>query len=308
MLTVCNFHYIRNHFLSPFPSIFGVTPSEFENQLNKLAEIGEFINQNKLIDCIDTILNSDKNYILITFDDGLKEQYVLAKPILDSMNIQPIYFINSINFIEKQVSQVHKIHLLRSQFSTKTLIKMIESLSLEISMNFSNSEIKNAKKFYRYDDEESACLKYLLNFKLSLDQTAEIINSLFDENFSTRKVVSDLYMTTEQLNELSSLNMLGSHSHSHFSLGLLNPTIIMKELEMTKKYIDSFGHNNSVSISYPYGNIDSCKEPVPTIAKEIGHEIGFTFEPGINYFRDNKLLLKRYDCNDLIGGKNYIKK
>ena len=94
MLTVCNFHYIRNNFDAPYPSIFGVTPCEFENQLLKLSEKGEFINQKIVIEDIDSILASKKNFILITFDDGLKEQYVLAKPILDKMNIEAIYFIN----------------------------------------------------------------------------------------------------------------------------------------------------------------------------------------------------------------------
>lgn len=308
MLTVCNFHYIRNNFDAPYPSIFGVTPCEFENQLLKLSEKGEFINQKIVIEDIDSILASKKNFILITFDDGLKEQYVLAKPILDKMNIEAIYFINSINYIEKEVSQVHKIHLLRSKIPTLTLLKMIKNLAEEINIDLSEEDLNNAKLYYNYDDFDSACLKYLLNFKLTPDQNSKVINALFYDYFDTEKIVNDLYMTKEQLLELSSLNMLGSHTHSHFSLGLLNPSIIRKELETTKNYIDSFGYNNLFSVSYPFGNHDSCKAPVPDLAKEIGHKIGFAFEPGINRFGENHLLLKRFDCNDLIGGKNYIKK
>lgn len=308
MLTVCNYHYIRNNFDAPYPSIFGVTPLEFENQLLKLAETGEFINQNLLIKDIDAILKSEKNFILITFDDGLKEQYVVAKPILDKLKIQAIYFINSINYIEKEVSQVHKIHLLRSQIPTLTLLKMIKNLADEINIDLSEEDLKNAKLYYAYDDLDSACLKYLLNFKLTTDQNSKIINALFYDYFDTKSIVNDLYMTNEQLIELSSLNMLGSHTHSHFSLGLLSPSFIRKELETTKNYIDSFGHNNSFSVSYPYGNSDSCKTPVPELAKGMGHKIGFAFEPGINRYGENHLLLKRFDCNDLIGGKNYIKK
>ena len=134
MLTVCNFHYIRNNFDAPYPSIFGVTPYEFENQLLKLSETGEFINQKMVIEDIDSILASEKNFILITFDDGLKEQYVLAKPILDKLNIEAIYFINSINYLEKEVSQVHKIHLLRSQISSSEIMKSRGKLSNEISL------------------------------------------------------------------------------------------------------------------------------------------------------------------------------
>jgi len=76
-------------------------------------------------------------------------------------------------------------------------------------------------------------------------------------------------------------------------------------LKRTKNYIDTFGHNNNFSISYPYGNKESYRMPVPDIAQEVGHKIGFTMERGINYSDANKLVLKRFDCNDLIGGKNY---
>lgn len=45
MLIACNFHYIRESFETPFPSIFGVTPQQFEHQLDLLAHHGEFIGQ-----------------------------------------------------------------------------------------------------------------------------------------------------------------------------------------------------------------------------------------------------------------------
>ena len=306
MLTVCNFHYIRSHFDAPFPSIFGVTPSEFENQLCELAKIGEFINQSQLINDIDFILDSDKNYILITFDDGLQEQYLLAKPILDRHNIQAIYFINSINFIEKKVSLMHKIHLLRSQISPEDLVNRIQNeLSLDAT-NLTAEERSKAELHYNYDNKESAHLKYLLNFKLSTDQTTKIIDALFLVNFDADEVVSDLYMTTNQLQELTRMNMLGSHSHSHFALGLLSPENIANEIYITREFIDNFEHNKQHSISYPYGSIEACKNPVQTIAKQHGYSVGFTMERGINNKNSNKLLLKRFDCNDLPGGKNEI--
>ena len=49
-----------------FPSIFGVTPKDFENQLHELAKTGIFINQKDLIDNTDAVLNSSQNHILIS--------------------------------------------------------------------------------------------------------------------------------------------------------------------------------------------------------------------------------------------------
>ena len=305
MLTVSNYHYIREDFSAPFPSIFGVTPIQFENQLVELSKLGKFISQQELIQEIDAILSSDINYILITFDDGLKEQFEIAKPILDKLKIRAIYFVNSLNFTEKKVSLVHKIHLLRSQISSKELLNHIQNEFSSEAIYLTKEERNKAELHYNYDDNESAHLKYLLNFKLSSDQTTKVIDTLFFLNFDTNEVVSNLYMTANQLKELSRMNMLGSHTHSHFALGLLSSDEITTEIATTKEFIDNFEHHKQHAISYAYGSAEACQNPVQTIAKQHGYTIGFTMERGINDLTANKLLLKRFDCNDLPGGKNY---
>lgn len=305
MLTVCNFHYIRTNFEAPFPSIFGVTPKEFENQLLELSKIGEFINQEMLITEIDAVLSSKSNYILITFDDGLKEQFLLAKPILSKLKIPAIYYINSVNFIEKEVSLVHKNHLLRSKMPSSDLLKNIDIVFHDSEFNLTESEISKAELLYKYDSKETAHLKYLLNFKLSPNQTAKIVDVLFSENFDTADVINDLYMNMEQLEELAHLNMLGNHTHSHLALGLQSHEKIYDEILKTKNFIDNFGNSKAYSISYPYGSLEACQDPVGSIAQNLGYKVGFTMEKGINTAKSNKLLLKRFDCNDLPGGKYY---
>ena len=229
MLTVSNYHYIREDFSAPFPSIFGVTPISFENQIELLKSTGQFITPDDLTDNIDCILSSDENHLLTTFDDGLKEQYEVAKPILDKHNIKALYYINSINHIEKEVSLVHKIHLIRSQMEATILLKLIETKLSDYDVKLSESEKKTAVSIYIYDDFNGACLKYLLNFKLTSSQLKEFIDSVFSEKFNSEKVRNDLYMNQQQLHDLANGNMLGSHSHSHFVLGLLSPEDIESE-------------------------------------------------------------------------------
>jgi peptidoglycan/xylan/chitin deacetylase (PgdA/CDA1 family) len=305
MLTVCNFHYVRTHFEAPFPSIFGVTPCQFQSQLKELARIGKFINQNELIYDADTILNSKENFNLITFDDGLKEQFKIAKPILDKLNIPAIYFINSINFIEKEVSQVHKIHLLRSHIKPTVLLAFINNFFDVNETVLSKLEIEKAVKHYNYDEYDSACLKYLLNFKLPSNKMFSVIDIMFKNYFDENEVNHNLYLNEAELLELSSQNSLGNHTHSHLALGLLKEENIIEEIVKTKKFINNFGQQYPHTISYPYGSSEACQDPVSQKAKEVGYQIGFTMQRGSNINSNKKLLLKRFDCNDLPGGKNY---
>lgn len=296
MLIVSNYHYIREDFSAPYASIFGLTPAQFKSQLEQLSKYGTFISQEELLSYKETSL--DKNYFLITFDDGLKEQYELAKPILEEMGIPYIFFINTSNFSDKKVSLVHKIHLLRSQVAPEILL---QKLNTEI---LTAVEKKAALHHYNYDTEENAILKYFLNFRLSIKEQKEFIDPLFAKQFDEEERAQDLYFSEEMLQELFEKGVLASHSHRHLPLGRLEASEVKKEMQNTQDFfLEKFGEK-AKALSYPYGSRDSC-EGIREIFQDSGFQLGFTMERAANNsLQEDSLLLSRYDCNDLPGGKN----
>ena len=302
MLTVSNYHYIRENFTTPYPSIFGLTPEMLKKQLLLLKESGRFIHPKDLLLNTDEILKSQQNYILVTFDDGLKEQYTNALPILDELTIPALFFINSINHLEKKVSLVHKIHLLRSIISSEEILKKINQKRLIV---FSNEQKRIAQETYRFDDKKSAEFKYLLNFLMSISEQELVINNLFEKHFKEKEVIENLYMDKTDLIKLAEKGYLGSHTHSHYPIGLLNSKAIEFELKYSKQYLEELTKIKVELVSYPYGTATSITPKVIEIAKKVGYKIGFSTKAGINSINQKKLLLNRFDCNDLIGGKNY---
>lgn len=302
MLTVSNYHYIRENFETPYPSIFGLTPVAFEKQLLSFKKIGKFIHPKDLIKNIDEILKSKQNFILITFDDGLKEQFDYALPILDELNIPAVFFANSKNFEDKKVSTVHKIHLLRSIIEPKDFLNSIENID---KIDFTETEKNKAHTIYCYDDKKSAELKYMLNFKMAFDKQEIIINKLFNDYFEEATVLQKLYMSTKNIMDLANRGFLGSHTHNHYPLGLLETASIKFEMEHSKIYFEKLTNSKIDMVAYPYGTMETCTNEVATIAKNVGYKMGFTTKRGINTFAENHLLLNRFDCNDLPGGKNY---
>jgi peptidoglycan/xylan/chitin deacetylase (PgdA/CDA1 family) len=304
VLTVSNYHYIRENYKTIYPSIFGVTPNQFKEQLLLLKNQGDFISANDLIKNTDAIINSKDNYILITFDDGLKEQYDYGFSILNSLNIPGLFFANSINYDQKKVSTVHKIHLLRSIISPDDFLKSILKID---ATKINNINTFKANKIYIYDDEKSAVLKYILNFGLTFTEQEKIIDSLFSVYFNEAEVLSSLYFTDLNIIDLASKGFLGSHTHSHYPLGLLISKDIISELQDSKKYFEKLTSSIIDTVAYPYGTKESCTTEVSVIAKNVGYKLGFTTNRGANTGNKNNLLLNRYDCNDLVGGKNYSK-
>ena len=304
MLTVSNYHYIRKDFSNPYPSIFGFTPEEFFNQLKVIKELGECIHPQILLKDPQAILESKKNYFLITFDDGLREQYKLAKPILDDLDIPALFFINSMNIEKQKVSLVHKIHILRSIIAPISFFDLLELFDLGKYTSLSLLEKNKATSHYNYDDTASAYIKYILNFKMPYQVQKLFVDEVFTKYENEKEIAQNLYMNLGQIKDLAEQDMLGSHSYSHYPLGLLSSQEIENEIQSCKGFLDKNSINSVRTISYPYGSYEACQSPVGEIARKAGHCIGFTMERGINTGVEDLLRLKRFDCNDLPLGKN----
>lgn len=303
MLTVSNYHYIRPDFKTKFPSIFGITPMQFSNQLQLLKNEGSFISPAELSNHFQDILRSKENHILITFDDGLKEQYDYALPVLESMGIPAVFFASSINSEQNRVCTVHKIHLLRSVLPPEKMLQMLSTHTNALQ----DLEKSDAVAVYRYDDPATAELKYLLNFRMRFDLQEEIIGKMFANYFNEAEMVETFYMDKRNLIHLAQCNYLGSHTHQHYPLGLLPSEQISVELAHSKTYFETLSKTTISVVSYPYGTNEACTPAVSEAATKAGYKLGFTTNRGVNTSADNPLLLKRFDCNDLPGGKSYTK-
>ncbi|MFN9519988.1 MAG: polysaccharide deacetylase family protein, partial [Bacteroidota bacterium] len=124
MLYVVNYHYIRKNYHPEKKGIIGIKPEHFIQQLKTLSQIGYIIRPRELT---SNIIASDKKYILITFDDGLREQYENALPILDSLKYEAMFFVNTSGIKFGIVQNVHKIHLIRDSITDVELLNYIKS-------------------------------------------------------------------------------------------------------------------------------------------------------------------------------------
>lgn len=201
------------------------------------------------------------------------------------------------------MSLVHKIHLVRSVVSS---YELIESLSKTTNRKLNQLEIQKAHQFYRFDNPKSAELKYFLNVLLDFATQEKFINAIFTKYFNEKEVLESLYMDTDEIQQLIKKGYIGSHTHSHLPLGIYEEQTIKYELETTKKYLENLGGVFVDYVAYPYGTKEVATEEVGELAKKVGYKLGFTTMPRVNNGSYNPLLLNRFDCNDLIGGKNYI--
>jgi peptidoglycan/xylan/chitin deacetylase (PgdA/CDA1 family) len=309
MLIAANYHYIRPDFNYKYPGIYGLTPKQFEDQLVKLSGIGEFVSSNDILAALDNEKQLPDRAILITFDDGLKEQYDLALPVLDKLGIPAILYINTQNVAERKVSLVHKIHLLLTNMPYDDYQReILEQAGKLFEKNLDLVDTEKAISHYNYDTPDKAVIKAFLNFVLTFEEQGEIIGKLFEMVFpgQEEKICDTLYLDKTQIMDLQNRGYLGSHSHRHIPLGLYSEADMEKDIQTSYNIIRDITGQAPQAISYPYGSLEASSATVQAIAEKTGFRFGFTMERAGNTDFTNPLGLARFDCNDVPGGKSEL--
>lgn len=303
VLIAINHHYIRGNYNLPYPGINGISPDQFRNKLLMLSKHGTFVSGTQIAKAIDGNTDLPARSLIITFDDGLKEQYEIALPILNELNIPALFFINTIN-TEGIVSSVHKIHLLRSYVSpgdfSDELFSFIRTEALD------GIDLDAAKAMgvshYIYDDEVTASIKYILNFMLPVVSLDKFINNLFPKYFNEETVALELYMSPEQISHLADLGYLGSHGHEHLPLGQLPDESASFQIQRSQEIIKNVTGKDAVAFSYPYGS-DEASNGLSAQLNAAGFKFAFTMKRNANEVIVDPFYLGRFDNNDMPLGK-----
>ena len=304
MLLVINYHYIRSDCSFPYPGIHPISPEELEFQLSELAKHFEFINLSILEDLICESTCRPKPLCLITFDDGLREQYELAVPVLRKLNIPAVFFINTLPLREKRTLTVHKIHWLRAtrppDVFLKQFLEILSNMGLKIDINTIDEKVSSQQ--YLYDDLETKKVKYLINHVVPYDVCDIAINELFHKEKNELEFCESLYMSKDQILEISEEYEIGSHSDAHRPLTSLNSYELQRDLSISKDTLEEITGKHISAISYPYGGPTAVSHDVAKVAYKIGYRVGFTTERSPNRTLQYPLLLSRLSTNDALGG------
>jgi len=295
-----NFHYIREEYNEPYPSIFGVTPEEFENQVDQIGSAVTFLSIQDIIDIIENKKKIPKRSAVITFDDGFKEQYELAWPILKKKGIPAIFFANTKPIEDNFVTITHKIHIIRAYTSSEKLIKVIKDVMGQENIPFSLPSDETATSVYLYDTKEAAKLKYFLNYKLNETEQRLIIDQAFQLlGFNEKKISNNLYMTKEMLVNLASEGVLGTHGHEHRPLGLLKNEVAVTDLHQSVTKLKNWTGRSVKALSFPFGFKKACSMAAADFARENGLKFAFTMERAGNINFKKPFFLARLSNSDI---------
>jgi len=307
MLLVVTYHYIRKYTASKYPGIYAVTPAKLKQQLEVIGRNFSVITPEELLRMYSKGKDiGDGHYCLITFDDQFVEQYTLAKPVLDSLNIKALFFITGSCLENRRVNTVHKNHWLRSIISPCKFIEIVESAIRKANINtpVSLENFKPVEGQNIYDTLEVRYIKYLLNHMLPSEIIEKIIEEIYIKyNDNEAEHSNTLYMNKDMIADLADKSMVGSHGYEHNVKSQISESEIIEDLQRNQHMLKKLTGKRTHFISYPYGGEKAVSLKVGKCAANSGHSVGFTIERAVNLSFSQSLLLARFDTNDAPAGK-----
>jgi peptidoglycan/xylan/chitin deacetylase (PgdA/CDA1 family) len=262
-----------------------ILKKEFLKILKLLKRKGNVLSLDEILYHIKNHINLPKNTYAITFDDGFENNYSLAAPILDELNL-PSTFYFSTDFIENNtMSWIDKIEYC-VELKKKGEV-YIPWFRRKIQFNSKQSKISLLENIRYF-------VKNNLGFNIN-----NFVNHFFNQcnikiiNHSNINI--DKKINWKQTNVLKNnkLFKVGGHSHEHLSLGLLSSkqsTLqIRKSFRLFKKRINL----NLDHYSYPEGRKIDYNKSIITTLKSSGIKLCPTAIEGKNNLNTSLFDLKR---------------
>jgi peptidoglycan/xylan/chitin deacetylase (PgdA/CDA1 family) len=302
MTKVIMYHYIRNY-SKKFPYYNFLHKKDFQKQIAFFEKKFYFKNQYDL---------DNKDNILLTFDDGLKDHIWVAK-YLFKKKIKAIFFLSCYPYIEKDFLSVHKVHLILGKYKAKTIILKLKKFG--ISTNIKEVKNKNKIKKYQYkqaknkDEIEKIKIKEILNFYIL--NSEKVIGKLFDSFFSKKKqkeILKTFYLSEKDIKQMDKMGMkICSHSYSHKLLTNLDYKDQYQDIKKTRFFLKSIGILDEY-FCYPYGGEDSYNFNTLKILKKLKYKKAFSVKNKNYNYNIHPLEIPRFNCNYFKYGKIYRSK
>jgi len=194
-----------------------------------------------LSDLFEERKKSEVPLLSITFDDGFKNNFKYALPILEKYKIPATFFVTALNEVKQPYIWVDLFDILTANYD-----KTIEFLGVKYKPDKVGRDMLR-KVLINYNEINYREKNYFLNTLLT-----ETGNSITD-----RQDLKDYWelMSDDDIQEVgnSKYVKIGSHGYWHNSLRNMPYENAVKELRDSKKYLEKLVPYKIDSISYPYG-------------------------------------------------------
>jgi len=243
----------KNEWMLPPISI-----ADFESQMRYLSKTHKILPLNKLAEYLRKGKSFDKKIAVVTFDDGYKDNYKYAFPILKKYNIPATVFLVTGHIGSEDLFWFDKIRYLLWNTKLKNLeLKGFGDFSLGSMDNRLRSIFMISEKFKKIPDEKKNRL---------IKELVKISNVNIP-----RDLGRDLILSWDEVKEMNEGGVdFGAHTVTHPILTRVSPNQAKFEILQSKKDIEKRLDNSVDTFCYPNGTCEDFNTDLIDIIKESG--------------------------------------
>jgi peptidoglycan/xylan/chitin deacetylase (PgdA/CDA1 family) len=258
------------------PELVDATPEDFDAQM-------AYLRQNFHPIGIDDVLRAHRerrslppDSVLVTFDDGYRDNYQIALPILQRHRIPAAFFVTTGYLTDRRLFWWERVNLLvRASTARDLRIDYPAPEVLNLSTPLAKARAKQRLNRIVKDH-------YGLDVERFMDGVAKASGVRWSED-DCRRHGDRALMTWDDVRALRAAGMgVGSHTVGHRVLQTLAPTDLATELRASRAQLEEQLGEPVTTIAYPVGKAIARFPAVRQALADAGYELGFTSRPGSN--------------------------
>lgn len=253
--------------------VVDVTKRDFERHIAFVAGRFDVIDVQRLRRWFVEREPLPKNPALITFDDGYRECFDVALPVLERHGVPGVFFVSTDHVTRRRAFWWDRIAYL-----FKKTAKARATLDYSTGDGPLVLELATASGRERALDDTLGIVKrtFGLDIDRYLDDLARALGVPWTAD-DERRIADDTIMTWDQLREMRRRGMnVESHTATHRILQTLSEEELVRELTTSKGTLEAELGEAICAIAYPSGRAVGQHTPIGRAVRAAGYDLGFS--------------------------------
>lgn len=287
-IRVLMYHGVDNQqtdFNSDDPSLV-ISTKNFEKQIKYLSKSYNIISTHELAGHIKKKIPFPSNSMVITFDDGLKNNFINAFPILQKYNIKATVFLMTDYIDTLKINWLNKFYYFIKKIG---LNEFVEGFKREFPAYSNLIERIGQKNIIEH-------IEFILKYKVDDNIRERFIQGLYNKFRIkiNKEKIKDLYLSWKEIKKMADAGIsFGSHTSTHPVLSILNYEKAKKEVVNSKQNIEVKLNKKINLFAYPYGNKNSFDLNIKKILVNYNFLCAVSTIEGFNNLNSDLYELKR---------------
>jgi peptidoglycan/xylan/chitin deacetylase (PgdA/CDA1 family) len=256
--------------------VVDVTPELLEQQLAFLCRWFHPVGIDELLAFVSSAKPLPKDPVLVTFDDGYRDNHDVAFPILARHGVRATFFVATDYVERRRPFWWDRVSLLIKR-SPREHIELQYPEALRLPLENARARDSAIKRVVRMIKERGGLdLDRLVD---GLERASGVVLGWDEE----RRIADETVMTWGHVSALRRAGMnVESHTCAHRVLQTLDAAELARELRGSRRLLEEVLGEPVRAVAYPVGKSVSTAPNIKSAVSDAGYQLGFSNGTGVN--------------------------